>query len=104
MGRNIIIFGGDMSSTVHIDNKGKDILTLGDGPAQGLDATTFTVEARYFINFTQSNRKLCLSLHHNGSNSFLFVSATKICQLKAKDSEIKEPFVLRKYFKGFHSY
>ena len=28
MGRNVIIFGSDMSSTVHIDNKGKDILIL----------------------------------------------------------------------------
>ena len=30
-----------------------------------------------------------LSLHYNGSNSFLFVNATKIYQFKAKDSEIK---------------
>ena len=28
MGRNVIIFGSDMSSTVHIDNKGKAILIL----------------------------------------------------------------------------
>ena len=26
-----------MSSSVHIDNKGKDILILGEGLAQGLD-------------------------------------------------------------------
>ena len=29
-----------------------------------------------------------LSLHYNGSNSFLFVNAIKIYQFKAKDSEI----------------
>ena len=28
-GRNLIIFGIDMSSFVHVDNKGKDILILG---------------------------------------------------------------------------
>ena len=28
-GRNVIIFGADVSSAVHIDNKGKDILILG---------------------------------------------------------------------------
>ena len=35
-GRNAVIFGVDMSSSVHIDNKGKDILILGSGPTQGL--------------------------------------------------------------------
>ena len=48
MGKNIIIFGVDMSSSVHIDNKKKDILTLGFGPKQGLDDTTLTAEAQYF--------------------------------------------------------
>ena len=40
-----------MSSSVHIYNKGKDILILGKGPTQGLDGTTFTAEAPYPINF-----------------------------------------------------
>ena len=31
-GQNIIIFGLDMSSSVHADNKKKDILILGKGP------------------------------------------------------------------------
>ena len=34
-GRNAIIFGVDMSSSVHIDKKGKDTLILGLGPTQG---------------------------------------------------------------------
>ena len=42
-----------MSSSVHIDNKGKDILILGKGPTQELDGTTFTAEPLYTINFTQ---------------------------------------------------
>ena len=33
-----------MSSSVHVDNKGKHILILGEGPTQGLDATTLTAE------------------------------------------------------------
>ena len=36
-----------MSSSVHIDNKGKYILILGEGPTQGLDRPTFTAEAKY---------------------------------------------------------
>ena len=90
MGKNIIIFEVDMGSSVHIDNKKKDILILGIGPTQGLDDTTLTVETQYSINFSKSNRKFCLSLHCNGSNSFLFVNAIKIYQFKGNDSEIKK--------------
>ena len=75
-----------MSSSVLVDNKKKNILTLGLRPSQGLDDTTLTAEGQYSVNFSRSNRKFCLSLHYNGSNSFLFVIATKIYQFKAKDS------------------
>ena len=78
-----------MSSSVHVNNKNKDILILGEGPTQGLDDTT-AAEAKYPINFTQSGKRFVLSVHYNGSNSFLFVSATKIYQFKVKDSEIKD--------------
>ena len=88
-GKNVVIFRVHVSSSVHIDDENKDILILGKGPTQGLDDTTLTAEAEYFTNFTRSQRKFCLSLHYNGSNSFLFVKATKIYQFKTKDSEIK---------------
>ena len=42
----------------------------------------------YSINFTENDKKLCLSLHCNGANSYLFVNGTKIYKFKAKDSEI----------------
>ena len=77
-----------MSSSVYIDNKGKDILILGKGPTQRLDRTTFIAEGKYPINFMQSER-FVLNLHYNGNNSFLFVNATEVYQCKAKHSEIK---------------
>ena len=43
-GRNCIIFGVDMSSSLHLDNKKKDILILGEDPTQGLDGTKLTAE------------------------------------------------------------
>ena len=89
-GKNVIIFGVDMNSSVDIDNKGKYILILGEGPTQGLDDTTLKAEAKYPINFTQSGKRFVLSLHYNGSNSFLFVNATKVYQFKAKNSVIKD--------------
>ena len=66
-----------MSSSVDIDNKKKDVLNLGIGPTQILNDTTLSAEAQHQINFSRSNRKFCLSLHYNGSNSFLFINATK---------------------------
>ena len=65
-----------------IDNK-KDISIFARGTTQGLDETTLTAEAQCTIHFSILNRKFCLSLHYNKSNSFLFVNATKICQFKA---------------------
>ena len=55
---------------------------------QGLDNATLTAEVEYSINFTELGKKVYLSLHYNGSNSYLYVNATKIYQFKAKDSEI----------------
>ena len=94
VGKNVIIFGAGMSSSVHIDMTNKDILILCERPTQGLDDTTLTAEAKYPINLTKSKEKFVLSVHYNGSDSFLFVNATtKIFQFKAKGSEIK-PYLL----------
>ena len=75
-----------MSSSLRLDNKGKDILILGEGPTQRLDDSTLKAEAKYLTNFTQSGKTFVLSLHYNGSNSFLFVNAAKVYQVKAKTS------------------
>ena len=52
-GRNVIIFGVDMSSSPHIDNKGKDILILGKVPTQGLGEHLLPAEKMYPINFNK---------------------------------------------------
>ena len=39
LGRNVIIFGVEMSSSTKIDNKEKDILILDKGSTQGLEHT-----------------------------------------------------------------
>ena len=87
-GQNVIIFGVDMNSSIHVDNKGKDILILGKGPTQGLGEHSLTAEKMYSVNFTDNGDKYCLSLHYNGANSYLFVNGTEIYKFKAKDSEI----------------
>ena len=84
-GQNVLIFDVDMSTSIHINNKGKDILVLGRGPTQVLKST-LTAEKMYSINFTITKKKFCLSLHYNGANSCLFVNGTEIIKFKAKKS------------------
>ena len=41
--KNVIIFGADISSSVHIANENKDILILGEEPTERLDDTALTL-------------------------------------------------------------
>ena len=69
-----------MSSSVHIDNKNKHILIIGDEETRRLDDTTLKAEAKDCINFKSTL---------NG-NSFLFVNTIKIYQFEAKAFEKKK--------------
>ena len=60
-GRNVIILGANMSSSVHANNKIKFILVLGKNFIQGLDNTTIYAEKLYSINFTKTNTKFFLT-------------------------------------------
>ena len=87
-GRNCIIFGVDMSSSVRADNKKQDILILGESLIQGLDGIILTAEKMSSINFTENNKKFCLTLHYNGVNSYLFVYGIENNKFKKTFSEI----------------
>ena len=76
-----------MSTSIHVDNKRKDILVLGRGLTQELEST-LTAEKMDSINFIVTKKKFCLSLHYNGAKSYLFVNGTEIIKFKAKDSNI----------------
>ena len=78
---------------------------VGKGPAQRLEHT-LTAEKMYLILLRQKNKKKkkkkCLSLLHNGANSYLFVNGTEIYKFKAKDSEIfASPLCLGKISKDW---
>ena len=55
-GQSVLIFGADVSSSAHIDNKKKEILVLGKGPTNGLEHT-LNAERIYSINFTGTKKK-----------------------------------------------
>ena len=77
-----------MSSSVHANNKAKNILVLGKDFVQGLDNTTIYAEKLHSINFIENNKKFCLNLDYNGANSYLFFNGTVIHKFKAKDFKI----------------
>ena len=103
LGKNCIIFGADLSSSFSDDNnKRNNILVLGKDFVQGINGTTVYAEKLYKISFTDKNNKICLSLHYNGSNSYLFVNGTEINKFKAKDTEIvASPLCLGNISKDF---
>ena len=97
----VIIFDVDMSSSPKVDNRKKYILILGNGSTQGLEHA-LSAEKMYTINFTEHNKKFCLSLHHYVANSYLFVNGVEIIKFKAKDSGIiATPLCLENVSKDF---
>ena len=87
-GKNVIILGANLSSSIHANNSATNILVLGKDFIQGINGTTIYVEKMYSTNFTVINKKFCLSLHYNGYSSYLFVNGKEIINFKAKDSDI----------------
>ena len=83
LGRNVIVFGVDMSSSTKTDNRKKDILILHKGPTQGLEHT-LSAKEMYSINFTVTGKKFCLSLHYNETNNYLFVNGKKFINSNQK--------------------
>ena len=74
---------------MHVDNKRKDVLILGEGPTQRLDDTTLTAEANIVLILNTQGKRFVLNLHYNRS-SFLFVNSIKGYQFKTKNSDIKD--------------
>ena len=64
-GRNVIIFGADLSNTKHSNNKTKNILVLRREFVQKINYTTIYAEKMYSPNFTVDDKKFCLNLHYN---------------------------------------
>ena len=92
-GKNVIIFGADLSGFVHANNKVNNVLVLGKSIIKEINDTTIYAEKMYSTNFTVDNKRFRLSLHYNGDNSYLFVNGKKMHKFKAKYSEIV-PYLL----------
>lgn len=60
-GKMLLLLEIDNKSSVHVDNKEKDMLALSEGATQGLDDTTqklIAVELKFSIIFTRSKKEI----------------------------------------------
>ena len=89
--RNVLIFGADMSFSVHATNRANHIYLIGTGLTQGINDTTIYAEKNFTRNFTDPVKKFVLSLHYNGDESYLFVNGRQELKFKCKtDQLVKE--------------
>ena len=86
--RNVLIFGADMSFSVHTTNRENHIYLMGTGLTQGINDTTIYAEKNFYRNFTDFGKKFVLSLHYNGDNSYLFVNGRQELKFKAKTDQL----------------
>ena len=62
---------------------------------QSINNTTIYAEKNFYRNFTDPGKKFVLSLHCNGSNSYLFVNGRQELKFKCKtDQLVKEKLCL----------
>ena len=86
--KNVIIFGVDMSSSIHATNRANSIYIMGKNVSQGINDTTVYAEKLFHNNFTELGLKFVLRLHYNGDNSYLFANGREELKFKAKDDQL----------------
>ena len=86
--KNVIIFGVDMSSSVHATNRANNIYVMGKDFIQGINDTTIYAEKLFHNNFTEFGVKFVLSLHYNGDDSYSFANGRQELKFKAKTSHL----------------
>ena len=62
LGKNCIIFGAYLSSSLHANNQKKNILILGKDFAQGINGTAIYAENLCKINFKENKKKILFKL------------------------------------------
>ena len=87
-GRNVLIFGVDMSFSVQVTNRANNIYIMGDGLTQGIHDTKLYLEKNYWRNFTDPGKKFVISLHDNGDESYFFVNGRQELKFKAKTDQL----------------
>ena len=94
-GRNVIIFGVDMSFSKYTNNKASNIYVMGKDYIQKNNDTKIYAEKMYYRNFADPGKKFVLSVHYNDNNSYLYVNGNQELKFKAEtDQLVKEKLCL----------
>ena len=89
--RNVLIFGVDMSFSVHATKRANHIYVMGKEFVQGINDTTIYAEKSFYRNFTDPGKNSRLSLHYNGNYSCLFVNGRQELKFNCNtDQLVKE--------------
>ena len=93
-----IIFDVDNSSSSHSVYCKNNFFILGEGLSFGINESFSSREKNVCTYFIKANIKLCLGLHYNGDNSYLFVNGNEIFKSKVKNENANFPtFVSKAY-------
>ena len=87
-GKNVLIFGADLSSSIHATNAANHIYCFGEGLTQGINEIMIYAEKNYNRIFSEHGEKFVLSLHYNGDDSYLFVNGRQELKFKAKNDQL----------------
>ena len=94
-GRNVLIFGADVSFSTHATNRNNNIYVMGQLFLQEINDTSIYAEKNYYRNFTDPGKKFIISLHYNGDDSYLLVNGRQELEFRAKtDQLVKEKLCL----------
>ena len=76
--RNVVSFGVDKSSSSHAHNCKNKFFVLRGGPTNHVNGSAGAAEKKFSVDFSRAETKVCLSLHYNRENSYLFVNGKEI--------------------------
>ena len=89
--RNVLIFGADISFSVHATNRANNIYVMGKELIQGMNDTTIYAEKNFYRDFTDPGQKFVLNLHYNSDDSYFFINGRQELKFKCKtDQLVKE--------------
>ena len=77
-----------MSFSKRANNKANNIYVMGKDYVQKVNDTAIYAEKMFYRNVTDPGKKFILSLHYNGSNSYLFVNDREELKFKTKTDQI----------------
>ena len=69
-GQNVLIFGADMSSSIHVGSKKRYICSCKRTNIR--TRTHINAEKMYPVSFIVTRKVFCLNLRDNGANSYFF--------------------------------